>query len=97
MSICDDVAVVGAKGSGNILGNSGAAYIFAKDGGGNWNQAKELLADTPLGYDQFGYSVGVAGDLVIVGAFGKELAASLIPGLRTSFPRIIPMPEIGER
>jgi hypothetical protein len=80
VSISGNYAVVGAyqededASGGNPSTNSGSAYIFYKDqdGADKWGQIKKIVAgdreifdDTP---DQFGYSVSISGDNIIVGA-----------------------------
>ena len=69
VAVDDNTAVVGAYGddeNGNI---AGAAYVFAKEGD-QWVQKNKLYA--PAGeahaFDLFGYSVGVSGNRIIVGA-----------------------------
>ncbi|MGE0246926.1 MAG: choice-of-anchor Q domain-containing protein, partial [Pyrinomonadaceae bacterium] len=48
-------------------GNSGAAYVFTRTAG-VWSQQAYLKASNTGAGDQFGYSVGVSGDTVVVGA-----------------------------
>lgn len=47
--------------------DGGAAYIYKYDGTG-WNQQTRLVPGDLTGNDRFGYSVGISGDYVIVGA-----------------------------
>ncbi|UUX93317.1 PGF-pre-PGF domain-containing protein [Methanoplanus endosymbiosus] len=70
VSISDDVAVVGAKGADSGGNSRGQAYIFYKDSGGadNWGQVKILTASDKSDIDEFGYSVSLSGDTVVVGA-----------------------------
>ena len=70
VAVAGSVAVIGAYGE-NTGGNyAGAAYVFERDIGGisAWGQVKKLIASDAFSYDRFGYSVAVAGDVVIVGA-----------------------------
>ena len=46
--------------------NSGAAYLFTRSGG-VWTQQQKLTASSTAENDQFGYSVSVSGNTVIVG------------------------------
>ena len=66
-----DTVVVGAwlKNS-----NTGAAYIFARNQGGaeNWGQVKKLTASDAAGGDDFGSSVAINADTVVVGAWVKN-------------------------
>lgn len=68
VSISNDRLVVGAQLED--ASNFGAAYIFERDGGGTWIQAKKItaLAADRTANDEFGFSVAIEGDLVVVGA-----------------------------
>ncbi len=66
VSVNNDTAAVGALGAG-IGGGSGAVYMFTRSGGIWTEQAKLTPADTAEG-DEFGYSVSVFGNTVVVGA-----------------------------
>ncbi len=69
VAISGEVAVVGAPNNA-----SGAVYVFARDEGGsdNWGEVKELVASDAASGDQFGFSVAIDGDTVVVGAFGNS-------------------------
>jgi len=60
--------VVGANGDGS---NSGSAYVFRYDpeGSGRWVEEAKLLASDGAFGDQFGVSVSIDGDAIVVGAF----------------------------
>ena len=64
VAISGDIAVVGT-GSG-----FGTAYVFQRDQGGadNWGEVKKLLGSDTVDGNQFGHSVAVSGDTIIVGA-----------------------------
>lgn len=66
----DSVAIGGGTivaGAFGHASSSGRAYVFVESGR-RWHQSAELMgADTVAG-DHFGYSVAVAGDLVVAGA-----------------------------
>lgn len=71
VAISGDYAIVGARYNDTNGNNTGSAYIFYKDEGGtdNWGEVKKLTAaDT----DEFGYSVGISGNNVIVGSHRYE-------------------------
>ncbi|KPK82958.1 MAG: hypothetical protein AMS27_13525, partial [Bacteroides sp. SM23_62_1] len=80
VSISGDYAVVGARGededaSGlNTMLSSGSAYVFYKDQGGtdNWGQVKKIVASDRAIEDNFGESVSISGDYVIIGASGED-------------------------
>ncbi|HSS21648.1 MAG TPA: PQQ-binding-like beta-propeller repeat protein [Pyrinomonadaceae bacterium] len=65
-----DTVVVGATGNSN----TGAAYVFERNQGGaeNWGQVKKLTASDAAGNDQFGRSVAIDVDTVVVGAWLKN-------------------------
>jgi FG-GAP repeat protein len=59
-------------------GQSGAVYIFKRDGSGIWSQDAYLKASNNTGGDNFGYSVGIDGDSVAVGAYYEDSGATTI-------------------
>ncbi len=68
-------AIVGAKQEShdvngqNEKAGAGAAYIFEFDSLSNsWNQLQKLVASDRQGGDQFGFSVAIEGDYILVGA-----------------------------
>jgi hypothetical protein len=79
VAVSGDTVVVGASGedsnargvncnqSNNNLSFAGAAYIFVRSGT-NWSQQAYLKASNPDALDNFGASVAVSGDTVVVGA-----------------------------
>ena len=83
VSISGNTIVIGAYGQDydaagtNLVGNTGAAYVFSKDAGGtnNWGQIKKILADVREGDDRFGWSVAISGNNIVVGSFLKREAA----------------------
>jgi hypothetical protein len=65
-----DTLVVGAPGKDL---KQGAVYVFERGGGTNgWMQIKKVTASDPVDEDQFGKSVSVSGDVLVVGAYGKD-------------------------
>ncbi|MBI4318624.1 MAG: FG-GAP repeat protein, partial [Chloroflexi bacterium] len=66
-----DTIVVGAHTKSSA---QGAAYVFARNQGGadNWGQAKELTASDGAPGDQFGISVAIDVDTIVVGANGNS-------------------------
>jgi len=70
-----DIAVVGAcREDGGV--DAGAAYVMARnqDGAGQWGQVTTLRASDAQADDIFGYSVGISGDTIVVGAPSAEAA-----------------------
>jgi len=58
-----------ASASGdNSSSESGAAYVFKKDEGGNWIQDAYLKASNANAEDWFGYAVSISGGTIAIGA-----------------------------
>ena len=67
VGLSGDTAVIGAPGDTPVGTGSGSAYVFAR-GEGIWaQQAKLTASDAGMG-DQFGRSVAISGDTIIIGA-----------------------------
>ena len=71
-----DTLVVGAwledGGPGDPLSGAGAAYVFERGPAGAWSEVAKLSASDAQESDQFGYSVAVDGDTLVVGAEGEN-------------------------
>jgi len=72
VAISGDVVVVGAQGG--YAGDppmAGAAYVFVKPAGGwaNMTQTAKLTASDKATLDNFGRSVAISGNVVVVGAY----------------------------
>jgi hypothetical protein len=66
--VSDDFAIAGSYSDDNVGTDAGAAYIFHYDGT-DWVQQAKLIASDAANQDYFGYSVCLAGDNAIVGAY----------------------------
>ena len=77
----EDSAATGANGdqTSNAASNSGAVYVFVRTGA-TWAQQAYLKASNPGTDDQFGCSVAISGDTVIVGAVEEDSAATGVNG-----------------
>ena len=83
-SVCisGNSAIVGAfnkegiSSSGDPIPISGSAYIFKRDGNGNWIEAQKIVASDRATMDFFGYSVSISCNYAIVGALYEEEDAS---------------------
>jgi len=64
-------AVVGSHGDDDNGSASGSAYIYGYNGA-TWTQRAKLVASDATPSDNFGYSVDMAGDDVIIGATAAE-------------------------
>ena len=63
--------IVGAYSANAPKGDSGAAYVFARQGD-RWIQQAKLVADDGDSFDWFGSSVAINGDLAVVGAIRED-------------------------
>ena len=67
VSISGNYAIVGSNDNDNAF-NSGSAYIFERNGD-SWTEVAKLKASDGASQDEFGNSVSISGDYVIVGAY----------------------------
>jgi len=75
-----DVFGVGVALSGNYLvvganevdGRKGAVYVYLKDNNGLFQYVQTLMASDAANNDFFGTSVSIAGDQMVVGAYGAS-------------------------
>jgi hypothetical protein len=91
VAIDGGTVVVGAYGTGT----GGAVYVFrTSDGGATYDEVAKLTAGDGAAYDDFGYSVAIAGDTVVVGAYGKDSysGASTSSARVTAAPRTMKWP-----
>ena len=91
VAVSGDTIVVGAWGedsnatgvngdeSNNSAGYAGAAYVFVRNGT-TWSQQAYLKASNTAGFDQFGRSVSISGDTVVVGAWLEDSSATGVDG-----------------
>ena len=71
VDISGDRAIVGASGDDDSGDSSGSAYIFYWNST-NWIQEQKIIASNGVYHDDFGRSVAIEGDRVIVGAHGTD-------------------------
>jgi len=95
VAISGDVVIIGAPKedsnatgvdgdeSNNLAGNSGAAYVFVRDGV-TWSQQAYLKASNTENGDDFGVSLAVSGATVVVGARFEDSNATGVDGDETS-------------
>jgi len=74
-----NATTVGGDGTNNSAGRSGAAYVFHRRGS-TWTQQVYLKADNSGADDWFGWSVAVAGDIAVIGAYGEDSNATSVDG-----------------
>ncbi len=76
----EDSTATGVDGPDNDFGtNTGAAYVFVRSGT-TWGQQAYLKASNTGSFDQFGSSVCVSGDTVVVGAANESSNATGVNG-----------------
>jgi len=75
-----DTAVIGALGA-TVDGhaNAGAAYVF-KETGGTWSQVAKLVASDPADNNYFGQAAAIAGENIVVGAYGATVDGNVLQG-----------------
>jgi hypothetical protein len=71
VSLAGDTAFIGAWSDDDNGSSSGSAYVFTRIGS-TWTQQAKLLASGGAAGDYFGYSVSLAGDTTLIGAYGDE-------------------------
>ncbi|HNO79901.1 MAG TPA: right-handed parallel beta-helix repeat-containing protein [Phycisphaerae bacterium] len=71
VDIDGDTIVVGAYQDDDGASNSGSAYVF-REVAGEWLQVAKLNASDPVGNANFGRSVAIDGNLVVVGAYRDD-------------------------
>ncbi len=78
VAVSGDTVVVGANDEDSAGSGTGAAYVFRRNHGGadNWGEVKKLIASDAQGGDNFGWSVTVSGDTVVVGAYVEDAGGS---------------------
>jgi hypothetical protein len=79
VAVSENTIVAGASGRDE---ERGAAYVFERSGGSSWTQVAELTASDAVRYDRLGFSVAIAGDVVVAGApvhkVGSEAGAGAV-------------------
>jgi predicted amidohydrolase len=75
VAVSGDTAVIGSPGDSDAGTFSGAAYVFVRSGG-VWNLQQKLTASDASALDEFGWSVAVSGDTVVVGSPNDDHAGN---------------------
>jgi len=88
VDISGDTIAVGAYREGNFYSgvnptsendssfsvNSGAVYIFTRDGNNDWSQQAYIKSNDPDVDDYFGYDIALSGDTLAVGMYNDDSA-----------------------
>jgi hypothetical protein len=77
VALSSSIAAVGAP---DAQGGRGAVYLFAPSGTGGWAQVAELTATDGAPRDGFGFTLGLSGSTLLVGAPGHTLAGKTSAG-----------------
>src|SRR5260221_6190414 len=78
-SECSNATGVNGNQNDNSAGSSGAAYVFVRSASG-WSQEAYLKASNTGANDQFGTTVALSDDTVVVGAPGESSQATGVNG-----------------
>jgi hypothetical protein len=87
VAIDGDTLVVGASFNDHAGAESGAAYVFVRNGDGTWVQQAKLTASDAAAGDAFGQAVAISGDTVVVGAADKGEGFLVLSGAAYVFTR----------
>lgn len=71
VAVAGDIAVVGDKLNNTKTASAGCAFVFERSAG-VWTQTRQLLASDGAPDDDFGFSVAVSGDKIVVGARARD-------------------------
>ena len=87
----EDSNATGVNGdqTDNSLENTGAAYVFVRNGS-TWSQQAYLKASNTGAFDGFGRTVAISGDTIVVGASGEDSNATSVNGDQTDNSLISP-------
>jgi hypothetical protein len=95
VALVGDTLAVGSKDEGsnatgidgdqmnNLAGSSGAVYLFKRDITGTWSQETYIKSSNSEKFDEFGFSVALSGDTLVVGAPQEDSTAMGINGDQT--------------
>ena len=72
VAVSGDSIVVGAYGDSQIDLGAGATYLFNQDSAGVWSLQQKLIASDAAASDNFGFSVDMDGDNLVVGAYRED-------------------------
>nr|VFK36475.1 MAG: FG-GAP repeat-containing protein [Candidatus Kentron sp. SD]VFK39126.1 MAG: FG-GAP repeat-containing protein [Candidatus Kentron sp. SD]VFK77798.1 MAG: FG-GAP repeat-containing protein [Candidatus Kentron sp. SD] len=68
VSLSGDRVVIGASQYSVGDDKVGAAYVFERDGSGQWNETQQLMASDGAANDYFGEFLSLSGDRIVIGA-----------------------------
>jgi hypothetical protein len=86
VSLSSDTAVISADADDDGGQEAGAVYVFGRSAG-TWTQQQKLTASDTAAGDNFGNSVSLSGDSVIIGAWQEDNAGGNAAGSAYVFTR----------
>ncbi len=87
VALSGNTVAVGARGEGpGVDANQGAVYVFTRNGT-VWTQQQKITANDAADGDYFGWSVGLDGDTLVVGAMQDDIAGNIDQGSAYIFSR----------
>ncbi len=82
-----NTALLGATGDDfGAANDQGSAYVFTRSGA-TWSQQAKLVANDGAANDQFGWSVGLSGDTVVIGSRLADIGGNSNQGAAYVFVR----------
>jgi uncharacterized protein (TIGR03437 family) len=90
VALSGDTLVIGAPDDDEIGEGQGSVYVFTRSftsSGANWTQQQRLIANDGAEGDQFGGSVAISGDTIVVSAPLDDIGANSAQGSAYVFVR----------
>lgn len=74
VSMSSNTAIIGAQYDTQNDSRLGAAFIFERQPSGQWQQTDKIVATVPSSGSQFGHTVSLSGDTVVIGTKREHVA-----------------------
>jgi hypothetical protein len=72
VAVSEDTVIAGAYGDDTF---AGSVHVFTRNAAGTWSESQKLTASSPVGGMNFGVSVAISGDTLMIGAPGDGFGA----------------------
>lgn len=76
VAVVGDIVIAGAPQRDDNGSNSGAAYVFTRNGAGVWTESTKLLPSGGQSFDFFAWAMNMDNDRLSIGAYGDDGNAS---------------------
>jgi hypothetical protein len=86
VAVSENTIVIGAYSDDGVFADTGAAYVFTRNGT-TWTQQQKLTAGDGTASDEFGNAVAIQGDVIAVGAHFADLPSNAASGSVYLFQR----------